>query len=186
MNKETSTRPLLIRRRYADSVICPCGAAWSARHPVKVEIVGSNPIEGAGWMETARYANRQSDRDHRQGGARISVTCGFDSHSCHSRQNSKSKIQNRKSEIPFRGWCSSRRPVKPLPSSCEAGGERFDSFTTQCRNGPVVYRLGRHPLKVEKGVRIPSGLLLSLVSGGTPEDCVTRNMRRETRTSDVL
>src|ERR1700677_4000540 len=25
----------------------PRGAAWSARHPVKVEIVGSNPIGGA-------------------------------------------------------------------------------------------------------------------------------------------
>jgi hypothetical protein len=28
------------------------------------------------------------------------------------------------------GWCSSRRPVKPLPSTCEAEGGGFDSFTT--------------------------------------------------------
>jgi hypothetical protein len=33
----------------------------------------------------------------------------------------------------FLGWCSSRRPVKPLPSSCEAEGGRFDSFTTHQR-----------------------------------------------------
>jgi hypothetical protein len=41
------------------------------------------------------------------------------------------------------GWCSSRRPVKPLPSSCEAEGGRFDSFTTHWRfsdHGPFVYR----------------------------------------------
>jgi len=29
----------------------PRGAARSARHPVKVEVVGSNPIEGAGWIK---------------------------------------------------------------------------------------------------------------------------------------
>jgi hypothetical protein len=46
-----------------------------------------------------------------------------------------------------------------LPSSCEAAGERFDSFTTHCVCGTVVYWLGRHPLKVEKGVRLPSVLL---------------------------
>ena len=33
----------------------------------------------------------------------------------------------------FLGWCSSRRPVKPLPSSCEAEGGRFNSFTTHWR-----------------------------------------------------
>jgi hypothetical protein len=65
----------------------------------------------------------------------------------------------------MKGWCSSRRPVSPLPSSCEAGGERFDSFTTHCVFGPVVYWLGRHPLKVEKGVRLPSGLLDPGVAG---------------------
>jgi hypothetical protein len=46
--KKTPTRPLVIRHHFADSVICPRGAARSARHPVKVEIVGSNPIGGAG------------------------------------------------------------------------------------------------------------------------------------------
>jgi hypothetical protein len=61
---------------------------------------------------------------------------------------------------PDEGWCSSRRAVNPLPSICEADGERFNSSATQCSfEGPVVYWLGRHPLKVEKGVRIPSGLL---------------------------
>jgi hypothetical protein len=59
----------------------------------------------------------------------------------------------------IKGWCSSRRSVKPLPSIGEAVGERFNSFTTQFRDGPVVYWPGRHPLKVEKRVRIPSGLL---------------------------
>ncbi len=29
--------------------VCPRGAAWSAHHPVKVGIVGSNPIGGASW-----------------------------------------------------------------------------------------------------------------------------------------
>ena len=43
----------------------------------------------------------------------------------------------------FLGWCSSRRPVKPLPSSCEAEGGRFNSFTTHWRlsdHGSFVYR----------------------------------------------
>jgi hypothetical protein len=62
-------------------------------------------------------------------------------------------------DSPSCGWCSSRRPVNPLPSNCEAAGERFDSFTTHWPFGSVVYWLGRHPLKVEKGVRLPSGLL---------------------------
>jgi hypothetical protein len=107
--------------------------------------VGSNPIGGAGVVrieesEEARYANRQS------GQAQTLVTCGFDSHSCH--------------RIADRGWCSSRRAVNPLPTTCEVVGERFDSSTTQCLDhGPVVYRQGHHPLKVEKGVRFPSGLL---------------------------
>jgi hypothetical protein len=124
----------------------PRGAARSARHPVKVEIVGSNPIGGAGVVQIseskeARYANRQS------GQAQTLVTCGFDSHSCHR-------------SIADRGWCSSRRAVNPLPSTCEVVGERFDSSTPQCLDhGPVVYRQGHHPLKVEKGVRLPSGLL---------------------------
>jgi hypothetical protein len=56
------------------------------------------------------------------------------------------------------GWCSSRRPVNPLPLNCESVGERFNSFTTHFPSGPVVYWLGHHPLKVKKGVRLPSGL----------------------------
>ena len=54
---------------------CPRGAAWSARHPVKVEAVGSNPIGDA---YLARYANWQSDE------VQTFVTvCGFDSHPCY-------------------------------------------------------------------------------------------------------
>jgi hypothetical protein len=91
---------------------------------------------GSMCIRSARYANRQS------GQAQTLVICGFDSLSCHC----------------F-GWCSSRRPVKPLPSNCVAVGERFNSFTTHFLSGPVVYWPGHHPLKVEKGVRLPSGLI---------------------------
>ena len=40
---------------------CPGGAVWSARHPVKVEITGSNPVRDA-VRNIARYANRLSDQ----------------------------------------------------------------------------------------------------------------------------
>jgi hypothetical protein len=44
----------------------------------------------------------------------------------------------------FLGWCSSRRPVKPLPSSCEAEGGRFNSFTTHWRlSSKVRSSIGR-------------------------------------------
>jgi hypothetical protein len=75
----------------------PRRAARSARHPVKVEIVGSNPIGGARFQsanESARYANWQS------GQAQTLAICGFDSHSCH---------------LFDEGWCSSRRSVEPSP-----------------------------------------------------------------------
>ena len=52
----------------------PRGAARSARHPVTVEIVGSNPIGDA---LIARYANWQS------GEAQTFADCGFDSHPCY-------------------------------------------------------------------------------------------------------
>jgi hypothetical protein len=52
----------------------PRGAARSARHPVTVEIVGSNPIGDA---SIARYANWQS------GEAQTFAVCGFDSHPCY-------------------------------------------------------------------------------------------------------
>ena len=58
------------------------------------------------------------------------------------------------------GWCSSRRPVKPLPSSCEAEGGRFDSFTTQCRFSMQVRSSigsGHQPLKLKRRVRFPHG-----------------------------
>ena len=87
-------------------------------------------------METARYANRQS------GQAQTLVICGFDSHSCQS--------------ASF-GWCSSRRSVKPLPSNCEAVGERFNSFTTHSADGPVVYRFRTPPSHGGEAGSIPAG-----------------------------
>ena len=54
----------------------PRGAVRSARHPVKVEIRGSNPL-GDAFHNTTRYAIRQS------GEAQTFVVCGFDSHSRH-------------------------------------------------------------------------------------------------------
>jgi hypothetical protein len=87
-------------------------------------------------MEAARYANRQSDR------AQTSVNCGFDSHSCQSNDS---------------GWCSSRRSVKPLPSNCEAVGERFNSFTTHCKAGSVVYRFRTPPSHGGEAGSIPAG-----------------------------
>ena len=57
----------------------PRGAVRSARHPVKVEIRGSNPL-GDAFHNTTRYAIRQS------GEAQTFVVCGFDSHSRHCLQ----------------------------------------------------------------------------------------------------
>ena len=56
--------------------IRPRRAARSARHPVKVETVSSNPIGDAC---TARYANRQSGEAQT-----FVIVCGFDSHPCYS------------------------------------------------------------------------------------------------------
>ena len=68
------------------------------------------------------------------------------------------------------GWCSSRRPVKPLPSSGEAEGERFDSFTTHWRLSMKVRSsigTGHQPLKLERRVRFPHGPLDDSPGGGT-------------------
>ena len=68
------------------------------------------------------------------------------------------------------GWCSSRRPVKPLPSSCEAEGGRFDSFTTHWRFSMEVRASigsGRQPLKLERRVQLPHGPLNDSPGGGT-------------------
>ena len=70
----------------------------------------------------------------------------------------------------FLGWCSSRRPVKPLPSSCEAEGGRFDSFTTHWRFSTKVRSsigTGHQPLKLERRVRFPHGPLDDSPGGGT-------------------
>ena len=50
--------------------IRPRGAVWSARHPVKVEVVGSNPIGDADMVRCANLVERRISnvRD-----------CGFDS-----------------------------------------------------------------------------------------------------------
>ena len=55
----------------------PRGAARSARYPVTVEIVGSNPIGDADPL--ARYANWQSGEAQN-----FVIDCGFDSHPCYS------------------------------------------------------------------------------------------------------
>jgi hypothetical protein len=69
----------------------------------------------------------------------------------------------------FLGWCPSRRPVKPLPSKSEAEGERFNSFTTHCRLSMKVRSSigsGHQPLKLERRVRFPHGLLDDSPGGG--------------------
>src|SRR6516162_8333306 len=85
--------------------IRPRGAVWSARHPVTVEIMGSNPIGDAAkkgrkmkeeggitngrpvlfilhpsafMFPTARYAKRQSGQAQT-----LVIVCGFDSHPCY-------------------------------------------------------------------------------------------------------
>ena len=60
---------------WATRLQSPCGVVRSTRHPVTVEIAGSNPVEGAG---TARYANRQSGEAQT-----FANVCGFDSHPCY-------------------------------------------------------------------------------------------------------
>ena len=92
----------------------------------------------------ARYANRQSDPAQTRG------FCGFDSHPCYLLT------------ADFPGWCSSRRPVKPLPSSGEAEGERFDSFATHWQFSMKVRSsigTGHQPLKLKRRVRLPHGPL---------------------------
>ncbi len=68
------------------------------------------------------------------------------------------------------GWCSSRRPVKPLPSNGEAEGQRFDSFATQWQFSMKVRSsigTGHQPLKLGRRVRFPHGPLDDSPGGGT-------------------
>ena len=52
LNEVDSTKARRLRDDWRvqihDLLHCPCGAARSARHPVKVEAAGSNPVGGAG------------------------------------------------------------------------------------------------------------------------------------------
>jgi hypothetical protein len=69
------------------------------------------------------------------------------------------------------GWCSSRRAVNPLPSIVRRMAEgSTPSSPTNSPTAPWSTGSGRHPLKVEKGVRLPSGLLRfdSGVAGAPP------------------
>ena len=59
-----------------------------------------------------------------------------------------------------KGWCSSRRSVKPLPSNCEAVGERFDSFTTHFLSGSVVYWQDTTLSRWRRGFDSPRGYFL--------------------------
>jgi hypothetical protein len=138
--RSSECSPLAVNVRLKPDLLSrPRRAARSARHPVKVEIMGSNPIGGARLIKPARYANWQSDQ------AQTLASCGFDSHSCH---------------LVFAGWCSSRRSVKPLPSICEAVGGRFNSFITHLLDSmaPSSTGSGHRPLKAEKRVQFPPGL----------------------------
>ena len=79
----------------------------------------------------------------------------------------------------MKGWCSSRRPVKPLPTNCEAVGERFDSFTAHFLSGSVVYwqdTTRRLPCRLFSAVPHPSSLELRTIaslrcSGTHPRYC---------------
>ena len=73
------------------------------------------------WSRFKSQAAATTGTLRRQSGSPTLVICGFDSHSC---------------QWVVSGWCSSRRSVKPLPSNCEAVGERFNSFTTQSSRWP--------------------------------------------------
>jgi hypothetical protein len=68
------------------------------------------------------------------------------------------------------GWCSSRRPVKLVPWSGEAEGERFDSFAAHWRISTKVRSsigTGHQPLKLGRRVRFPHGPLDDSPGGGT-------------------
>ena len=60
-------------RCYSTEKICPRRAAWSARHPVTVEIVGSNPIGGA------ENSKRRGSPTAEASGLSPEC-CGFESH----------------------------------------------------------------------------------------------------------
>ena len=121
--QENASRRLFVLHDSVFQAICPRGAARSARHPVKVEIVGSNPIGGAEWIENARYSIWQSDHDHRSGGARTLVQYGFVGQRLdqHEIQNRKSKIGKGSGRTLSRAWEVARgRPKKKSRASTQA------------------------------------------------------------------
>ena len=67
------------------------------------------------------------------------------------------------------GWCSSRRPVKPLSSSVrrKAEGSTPSPPTGGSRRRPVRLSAGHQPLKLTRRVRFPHGPLDDSPSGGT-------------------
>ena len=90
--------------------ITPCGAVRSPRDPVKVEIVGSNPIEGA--------IDRWSSGTVRKPAKRPSSNLG--------------DLWVRLPLVPLVRVVFLTAVCKAVAFNCEAVGERFNSFTTQC------------------------------------------------------
>ena len=60
LNEVDSTKARRLRENWRVQIHgllhCPCRAARSARHPVKVEATGSNPVGGAGSGRESRLS----------------------------------------------------------------------------------------------------------------------------------
>ncbi len=95
-------------------------------------------IRSVGLAVRARYDNRKSGR------AQTLRRCGFKSHPCYG-------LVMDASAGHWRAQVAVTHP--PSGSAGSTPARRTD------RDGPVVYRQGHHPLKVEMRVRLPSGLL---------------------------
>lgn len=130
---------------------CPRGVAWSARHPVTVEIVGSNPIEDAERDAVRNLAKRQS------------------SNLCDSVGSTPTRVTVRRAGLV------GARPDRPhshlrvgralaCPGGCNPparGHWRFNSVPTQFRGATRSSSgSGSRPLKPATRVRIPHGLLV--------------------------
>ena len=113
--------------------LCPRGAAWSARLPVTLEIVGSNPIGDA---SIARYANRKS------GEAQTFVT-----------------LWVRLPPVLLIGLCSSWLPVKQLSQNKRGGRREVQFLHDPLTNRPVRLTAGCEPLNLAMRVRFPHGSL---------------------------
>jgi hypothetical protein len=129
---------------------CPRRAARSARHPVKVEITGSNPV-GDAFLKTARYANRKSGATTAiRGGARtfvilrvrlppvpLETRVGW-ALACLGGCNPPA------SPVPVRAPNRPRRPDWSLPDALKKG------------NGPFVYRFRTAASHAAKAGSIPA------------------------------